>query len=95
MIEASTSIVPTAKAFRRSINAQPLEVARNPDALLTLKTAVAISGLSEPTLYRKAKTDPKFPRFVKMGKRCTRIRAGDLIAWLALQQSPASDIKIK
>lgn len=64
---------------------QPLHAAQIADALLTLRTAAAVSGLSEATLYRKAKSDPTFPTLVKMGARCTRIRAGSLCAWLAAQ----------
>lgn len=68
---------------------QPLGAAIIPDALLKLSTAASLAGLSEPTLYRKAATDPSFPRLVKMGRRCTRIRAGDLVAWLAAQAGAA------
>ena len=64
---------------------QPLHVTQLTDALLRLKTASNVSGLSIPTLYRKARTDPSFPRLVKMGPRCTRIRAGELMAWLKAQ----------
>ena len=74
----------TGKA-RRGTNPQPLQAATLPDALLTLRTAAAVAGLSESTLYRNAKSDPTFPRLVRMGQRCTRIRAGDLTAWLAQQ----------
>lgn len=69
----------------RCTNPQPLNAALLPDALLTLKTAGAVSGLSVATIYRKAATDPTFPGLVKLGARCTRIRARDLIAWLASQ----------
>ncbi len=69
----------------RGGRSQPLQAAQLPDALLTLGTASAIAGLSEATIYRKVKADPTFPKLVKMGKRCTRIRAGDLMAWLAAQ----------
>ena len=69
----------------RQINAQPLHAAQIADALLTLRTAGAVSGMSSSTLYRKAASDPTFPKLVKMGQRCTRIRAGDLTAWLAAQ----------
>lgn len=77
----------TTRAALRSTNPQPLHAAQIADALLTIKTACAISGLSSATLYRKASADPGFPRLVKMGRRCTRIRAGDLTAWLAKQAS--------
>lgn len=68
---------------------QPLQAAQIADALLTLRTASAVAGMSQATLYRKAKADPTFPRLIKMGKRCTRLRAGDLTAWLALQAEAA------
>ena len=64
---------------------QPLHVAQIAEALLKMPTAAAVAGMSEATLYRKAATDPSFPRLIKMGKRCTRIRAGELTAWLAAQ----------
>jgi prophage regulatory protein len=70
------------KPKRGTVNPQPLHAAQIADALLTLRTASAVAGLSEATLYRRAKTDVTFPRLVKMGARCTRIRAGDLMAWL-------------
>lgn len=73
------------KPKRGAINPQPLHAAQIEDALLKMRTAAQISGLSEATLYRKATSDPSFPRLVKMGTRCTRIRAGDLTAWLAQQ----------
>ena len=64
---------------------QPLHAAQIADALLKMATASVIAGLSEATLYRKAKSDPAFPRLVKLGARCTRLRAGELTAWLAAQ----------
>ncbi len=64
---------------------QPLHAAQLADALLRLNTAAEFSGLSVATIYRKSATDPTFPKLVKLGKRCTRIRAGDLTAWLASQ----------
>ncbi len=73
----------TAPAPKRRREAQPLHVVQLDDALLKLSTASAVAGLSVPTLYRLAKSDPTFPKFIKMGQRCTRIRAGDLTAWLA------------
>ncbi len=68
---------------------QPLQAAQIPDALLTIETAVAIAGLSSSTIYRKAASDPTFPKLVRIGTRCTRIRAGDLTAWLAAQAGAA------
>lgn len=68
---------------------QPLQAAEVADALLTLRTASAVAGLSLATLYRKSATDPKFPKLIRIGRRCTRIRAGDLISWLAAQAEAA------
>ncbi len=74
---------------KRYAKPQPLHAATIPDALLTMRTASAVSGLSETTLYRKASSDPTFPKLTKIGARCTRIRAGDLVAWLAKQGAAA------
>ena len=62
---------------------QPLDAALIPDALLTIRTAGAVAGISPATIYRLANTDPLFPPLVKLGRRCTRIRAGALTSWLA------------
>lgn len=69
----------------RAVNPQPLHAAQIADALLTLKTASAVAGISEQTIYRRAANDPTFPKLIKLGARCTRIRAGDLSAWLRAQ----------
>ena len=68
-----------------AINPQPLHAAKIADALLTLKTASAVAGISEATIYRRAATDPTFPKLIRLGTRCTRIRAGDLSVWLRAQ----------
>jgi prophage regulatory protein len=68
---------------------QPLHVAQIADALLTLRTASAVAGMSPATIYRKSASDPTFPKLVRMGRRCTRIRAGDLTRWLASQAGAA------
>ena len=82
MTETSTT---TRTKARRCIVRQPLSVAQVPDSLLHLTTAASISGLSQATLRRKAASDPTFPKLIKIGQRCTRIRAGDLTQWLAAQ----------
>jgi predicted DNA-binding transcriptional regulator AlpA len=74
---------------RPRVTTQPLQAAHIPDALLTLNTAGAIGGMSTSTIYRKAGSDPTFPKLVRMGTRCTRIRAGDFMAWLAAQAGAA------
>ena len=76
---------PSGTRSRRGVNPQPLQVVEIADALLRMQTAAQVTGLSEATLYRKAKSDPTFPKLIKVGIRCTRIRAGELTAWMAAQ----------
>jgi prophage regulatory protein len=84
-MHATPTPEPLGSKPNRGTNPQPLHAAQIADALLTMRTAAAVSGLSQATLYRKAASDPAFPKLVRMGARCTRIRAGDLTAWLASQ----------
>ena len=81
-IHESQGTKPDADKPKRGGN-QPLHAAQIADALLTLRTASAVAGMSEATIYRRAKDDPSFPKLIRIGARCTRIRAGDLTAWLA------------
>ncbi len=83
--QRSTQQGSTRKLKPAERKSQPLHAAQIADALLKLPTAAALAGLSEASIYRKAATDPTFPKLVKLGKRCTRIRAGELTAWLAAQ----------
>lgn len=73
------------QTVRRAASGQTIDAARIPESLLAMRTASEITGLSKATLYRLAATDPTFPKLVKLGTRCTRIRAGDLLAWLDAQ----------
>ncbi len=68
---------------------QPVAVAENPDALLQVKTAAALAGRGISSIYKLAATDPTFPKLIKRGARCTRIRAGDLTQWLKSQAQGA------
>jgi predicted DNA-binding transcriptional regulator AlpA len=86
MTHDPSNAIQGAKRWRCS-NPQPLRAAQIPEALLTMRNAATISGLSVATCYRKSATDATFPKLVKMGKRCTRIRAGELTAWLDAQGS--------
>jgi predicted DNA-binding transcriptional regulator AlpA len=75
--------IPTTKHSAHKL--QPLAVAENPDALLQIKTAAALTGRGISSIYKLASTDPTFPKLIKRGVRCTRIRAGDLTQWLKAQ----------
>lgn len=74
---------PDTQRQRRRASIQPLEVATIPDSLLTLRTASAVAGLSIATIYRKAASDPTFPGLIRLSARCTRVKAGPFMAWLA------------
>lgn len=75
----------TAPKKRGEKNPQPLHVAQVNEALLKLTVVRELTGMSTSTLYRKAASDPTFPKLIKLGTRCTRIKAGDLNAWIAAQ----------
>lgn len=70
---------------RKAGRLQPFAVAQIEDALLTLTTTSAVAGLSIPSIYRKVKSDPTFPKLIRLGRRCTRVRAGDLRNWIGAQ----------
>ena len=86
MRSATTNDTKATKPKRGTVNPQPLHAAQVADALLTIRTASAISGLSASTIYRKSATDPTFPKLIRIGRRCTRIRAGPFTAWLSAQE---------
>ena len=61
-------------------NPQSLAVLELPDALLRLETLSEVSGLSVPTLYRKAAAGEL--ELIKIGKRCTRVRSSAARAFI-------------
>lgn len=62
---------------------QPLDAARFPDSLLTIKTVSAITGFAVSTIWRKAaEVGGDFPQPVRIGNRCTRWPAGAITSWL-------------
>jgi len=71
---------PITSAPVRRQNPQPLAAATDPDALLNMRTASALSGLSESSLYRAAK-DGRL-KLLRLSARCTRVRAGELRRFL-------------
>jgi len=82
-----TQSAPTIAALRKSYKtpAQSVTTAQNPDALLKVRTTSELVGLSKAQIYRLAR-EKKFPAPVKLGKRCTRWKAGDVRAWLQAQE---------
>lgn len=60
---------------RVSNNLQPLEAVAVPDALLKLKTVAALSGLGRTSLYSRINAGEL--AVVRLGKRCTRVRASE------------------
>lgn len=68
-------------ARKRSL--QPLHALQVADALLKLATVQALTGLSKTTIYAKASTGELIP--IRLGKRCTRWRAGQVQQFLQAQ----------
>lgn len=86
----STTLLPRPTTKRRplpktAVQKQPFEAAAHPAALLRLSTVQALTGLGRSSIYDKARTGT-FPQPVKIGTRCTRWRAGAVMAWLKAPQ---------
>jgi len=60
-----------------------------PDALVNISVVSAITGLSASSIFRKT-TAGQFPEPVRMSSRCTRWKAGSVMAWLKMQQPAGS-----
>lgn len=74
------------KEQRRLAATKRLAEGVHPDTLLNLEPEVtALTGWSKATVYRRARTDPSFPKIIRLSARCSRINAGSLMAWLKAQ----------
>jgi prophage regulatory protein len=72
--EAGASVKPRITPY------QPLQAAQIPEALLKLATVQALTGLGKTTIYAKAASGELTP--IRMGRRCTRWRAGQVQQFL-------------
>ena len=81
-------VFPAGEKRARRTQPQPIAVLDLPNALLTIATVSAVTGLSASSLYRLAKSCELVP--VKRGVRCTRWRAGDVTAYLCAQVASRS-----
>lgn len=72
------------ESARRKPGAQPLEVAKNPEALLRLQTVSALVGLARSAIYARIQRG-EFPAPIKLSARCSRWKAGAVRAWLSEQ----------
>lgn len=71
---------PGAPRPRRPIT---IEIAALPDdALVDKHVRRAVTGLGDSETYARI-AEGRFPAALKLGKRCSRHRVGDLRAWLA------------
>lgn len=69
---------------------QPISAAKLPNALLTIQTVCAVTGLDRKFIYR-ATAAKKFPAPVRIGcSRQMRWRSSDVNAWAAAQMPDAS-----
>lgn len=74
----------------RKRQAQPIEAASNPAALLQIATVKALAGLSRSTIYdRIAKGTFPAPS-ARLSSRCVRWRASEITAWLDAQTQGAA-----
>jgi len=69
-------------------NAQSVEAALIPDALLTVETVAQIVGVKPRTVWEWAQeARDGFPKPKRYGRKLTRWRAGDVMEWLRLRQA--------
>lgn len=59
-----------------------------PDRILSIAEVVAMTGLSEPTVWREVKAG-RFPAPLVISPRRRGWRLSDLLAWLASRSSPS------
>lgn len=52
------------------------------DALISASSFAALIDAGLSTIWRRAKDDPDFPQCIRLGKKCTRWRMGDVRAFL-------------
>lgn len=58
-----------------------------PDTFLTDTQLASRYGVNKATPWRWAKSDPNFPKPVKLSPQCTRWRLSDLETWEAKRAS--------
>jgi predicted DNA-binding transcriptional regulator AlpA len=52
------------------------------NARISADTFAVLMDAHVNTIWRRVKDDPSFPKPIKLSKRCTRFRAGDVRAYL-------------
>jgi prophage regulatory protein len=66
---------------RKTHEAQPIEAAQIPEALLTVQTVAQLAGVHKTTIWLWAQQG-KFPKPKRYGRKMTRWRAADVTGWL-------------
>lgn len=69
---------------KRTQTMQPLDVLKHPDALLTGATVEALTGLKRSARHERVKAGT-FPAPIRLSARCSRYKAGEIMAWLSAQ----------
>jgi prophage regulatory protein len=54
---------------------------------IRIKAVSDITSYSKPTIWRRAKTDPDFPKPFSIGPNATAWDEGEVIAWLEARKS--------
>ena len=62
---------------------------------IRIKVVGDITSLSKPTIWRRVKTDPTFPKPFSIGPNSTAWDEGEVIAWLEDRKSerPVNDVE--
>lgn len=64
-------------------------------ALVDVPTSAAVMGKGESTFWKDAKERPEHPKVIKVSTRCSRVRVGELRAYMSrLGALAASDAQV-
>lgn len=53
------------------------------EALVPVPVLAALTQQGTSTAWRKLASDPDYPKPIRLGNRCTRVRLGDIRAYIA------------
>lgn len=62
-------------------------------ALLAISALAVVTGGGVSTAWRHVRTDPDFPRPIRLSAGCTRFRVGDIRAYLAKKANASTKPK--
>lgn len=84
-VKPAAAHTPEFDVSRPVLQSQPIEVARNPSALLKASTIIALMGVSRSHFYALVAAGKFPPASARLSPKCVRWRASDVTAWLDAQ----------